>query len=237
MPLTGRYRLRFVRARLGRLGTYLSLFGRSFSNGLPSRTLVRIHYSILSYSYRGITLMKSPFDLALLSLLIDRTQPRTIVEIGTLSGGSALWLADQTRIRGLDTRIYTLDVVQLSKVRDERITFLTGDVHRLDQSDLPQILAQCPRPLMVLEDGPHTREACASALEFFDGFLKPGEYIVVEDGIVRDLGFWSYRNGPNWAVRRFLSTRGDSYSIDRSLCDNFGRNVTWSPNGYLRRET
>jgi cephalosporin hydroxylase len=75
-------------------------------------------------------------------------------------------------------------------------------------------------------------------LEFFHDHLTPGDYIVIEDGVVANLpgeAFARYRNGPNRAVARFLSMNQRSYEIDESLCDRYGYNVTFCPNGWLRR--
>jgi cephalosporin hydroxylase len=58
---------------------------------------------------------------------------------------------------------------------------------------------------MVIEDGPHTFEASLAVLRFFHQYMDRGEYIVVEDGIVRDLGFRELRNGPLRAVERFMA--------------------------------
>ena len=33
----------------------------------------------------------------------------------------------------------------------------------------------------------------------------------------------------------FLATRGGAYEVDLSLCDFYGRNVTYNPGGYLGR--
>ena len=44
-----------------------------------------------------------------------------------------------------------------------------------------------------------------------------------------------FKDGPNRAVSEFLEARPQSYEIDLSLCDHFGRNVTYNPNGWLRR--
>jgi cephalosporin hydroxylase len=41
--------------------------------------------------------------------------------------------------------------------------------------------------------------------------------------------------GPNRAVAEFLARRPERFRIDAELCDFYGRNVTWSPNGWLRR--
>jgi cephalosporin hydroxylase len=75
-------------------------------------------------------------------------------------------------------------------------------------------------------------------LAFFDDYLKPGDYIVIEDGVLSDMAeanYRAYEDGPSRAVQRFLETRGSSYEIDATLCDYFGHNVTWNPNAWLRR--
>jgi cephalosporin hydroxylase len=36
-------------------------------------------------------------------------------------------------------------------------------------------------------------------------------------------------------VAAFLDDTGDRYRIDEALCDFYGRNVTYAPNGWLRR--
>jgi len=92
------------------------------------------------------------------------------------------------------------------------------------------------RPLMVVEDSSHLSGTTASVLEFFDPWLRSGEYIVIEDGILSDMRVGDlYDGGPLRAIEQFLAKRGDRYEIDRGLCDYFGRNVTWNVNGYLRR--
>ena len=94
-----------------------------------------------------------------------------------------------------------------------------------------------PRPLLIVEDGPHIYEASLSALRFFDSYLDQGDYIVIEDGIVDELGLSEYRSGPRRAIHQFLHEAGGRYEIDRHLCDYFGQNVTWNTDGYLRRVT
>ena len=81
----------------------------------------------------------------------------------------------------------------------------------------------------------HTFEGCLNALRFFDGYLRSGEFIIIEDGILRDLGLKSLDNGPNRAIAEFLGANADRYVVDRTYCDFFGHNVTWNTNGYLRR--
>ena len=75
------------------------------STDLPYELLMKIQQGAMAYRYRGVPLLKNPFDLALYPMLLDRVRPRTIIEIGSYAGGSAMWLADQAALIGLDLRV------------------------------------------------------------------------------------------------------------------------------------
>ena len=64
---------------------------------LPYELLMKIQQGTMAYRHRGVPLLKNPFDLALYPLLLERARPRTLIEIGSYSGGSALWFADSCR--------------------------------------------------------------------------------------------------------------------------------------------
>ena len=188
--------------------------------------------------YRGREFLKSPFDVVLYLQLIDRLRPRTVFEIGTKEGGSALWFADTLAAYGIDAEVITIDKVPPAAIEDERVRALTGDALRLDEVLGAEALDRVARPLLVVEDSAHTFEACSAVLEFFDRHLQPGDYIVVEDGnaaYMPDPAYDVYGDGPNRAVAGFIETRGEAYAVDESLCDHFGYNVTWSPNAWLQR--
>ena len=81
---------------------------------------------------------------------------------------------------------------------------------------------------MVVEDANHFAGTTAAVLDFFDAWLQPDEYIVIEDGILTAMRVAdAYDGGPLRAIHEFLARSGDRYEIDRSLCDYFGtqRNV------------
>ena len=215
-----------------------SLLMRPFSGSrtvLPSGLLRTIQRGTMNYSYRGSSMLKNPFDLAIYLLLLDQLMPRTIIEIGSAYGGSGRFFADQTRIRDLDTMVYSFDINPVTNSDRDNLRFLKADIHDLQASELPRLLATAPRPWLVVEDGPHTFEGSLAALQFFDEFLRPGDYIVVEDGNLLDLGHFELRNGPVRAIRKFLQDRSENYVIDRELCDLYGRNATWNKDGYLKR--
>ena len=197
---------------------------------IPYDLLMKIQQGTMAYRYRGVSLLKNPFDLAIYPLLLDRVKPRTLIEIGSHEGGSALWFADRT-----NARVVSIDLVAPS-VSHPSVTFIQGDARDLGNVLTPSFMSAIERPLLVVEDANHFADTTAAVLEFFDRWLQSGEYIVIEDGILSDMRVAEqYGGGPLRAIHEFMARRRGAYEIDRTLCDYFGRNVTWNVDGYLRR--
>jgi len=149
---------------------------------------------------------------------------------------SALWMRDIVHIYGLACQIHSVDVVPVVGIEIPGVTFHTGDGRGLAKTFDNGFLRRLARPLLVIEDADHRPETTYAVLKFFDSWMRPGEYIVVEDGIVNDMGHEvQYAGGPLAAMARFLTERGKDYEIDRRYCDWFGGNVTWNVDGFLRR--
>lgn len=199
---------------------------------LPYELLMKIQQGTMNYRYRGVPMLKNPFDLALYALLLERTQPATLVEIGTHAGGSALWFADQRP----GMHVLSIDLHTPDGVSHPSVDFVRGDAQRLGDVLTPATMQSLARPLLVVEDSNHLAGTTFAVLEFFDRWLQPGEYIVIEDGILTAMRAGeAYDGGPLRAIHEFLSRSGGRYEIDRTLCDYYGRNVTWNVDGYLRR--
>jgi cephalosporin hydroxylase len=206
---------------------------------LPRCRLQDIQRGTMNYRYKGVPTYKNPFDLALYQLLLWETKPRTLIEIGSKFGGSALWFADVLRNFEINYEIHSID---LNPVLDQVIpdvTFHRGDGRNLSATLPPDMMARLPRPLMIIDDADHRADTTLAILRFFDQWLQKEEYIIVEDGIVDDLfepdRMAEIDGGPRSAIRQFLAERDSYYEIDSRLCDYFGTNVTWNVNGYLRR--
>lgn len=209
--------------------------GRDSASAINSRNLKSIQAGTLRYSWRGVPCLKNPFDFALYPLLLWQLKPKTIIEIGSNAGGSALWLADTMRALGQACEIVSIDI-KAPAVSDAQVRFLVGDAHNLDAVLTADMLAGFRRPWLVIEDSSHQYATCMRVLKFFDRYLAPGEYILIEDGIVDDLGLGDdFDGGPNRAIKEFLVAAGERYAIDPQFCDFYGHNVTWNTNGYLRR--
>lgn len=203
---------------------------------IPYELLMKIQQGTMAYRYRGIPLQKNPFDLAIYSMLLDQARPRTLVEIGSYMGGSAIWFADQANLLGLDLQVLSIDLEVPATVAGPSVNFLQGDARHLGRVLQPSFMNALRRPLMVVEDSSHQAGTTTAVLDFFDSWLRSGEYIVIEDGILSDMRVADlYDGGPLRAIEAFLEKNADRYVVDRGLCDYFGRNVTWNVDGYLRR--
>lgn len=210
---------------------------RSFRTAFTRPSLESYQAGVMSYTYKGIRCLKSPVDIAIYMRLIWELKPRTLIEIGSHSGGSALLLADLLGNMGCaDTEVISIDLEIPRELDDDRIRFLQGNVCDLESVFVQHGLESFVHPWLVIEDSAHTHEACTAALQFFEPRMRPGDVLVIEDGVLDDLGMSEqYQGGPNRAIREFLDAQPGRFEIATEYCDMFGTNATYNPNGYLRR--
>jgi cephalosporin hydroxylase len=210
----------------------------AFGDVLLDKTATEsIQQGILNYTYRGVPMLKCPFDVAAYMQVIWDVKPKTILEFGSKSGGSALWLADMLTNFGLnDCILQSYDIHPVTTLKDPRITFAKIDVSRPQDFIEGSALNALPRPMLVIDDASHQYRHLLTLLSFLHPHLRQGDYLIVEDGIVSHLGLAErYEGGPLRAIREFLAAHGDYYMIDRNRCDTFGKNMTWNVEGYIRR--
>jgi cephalosporin hydroxylase len=210
---------------------------RPFRAGIGPAAMNMVYRNVMRTRYRGVPMLKSPFDIALYMQLWGRLRPKTVIEIGTKYGGSALWFADLMTAHGIMGRVISVDLQPPRSISDPRIEFIQGDAGALGKSLSDEFLRNLLHPLLIVEDSSHRFQDVLAVLEFFHRILTSGDYLVVEDGVVSQLfgGLAKFSDGPNRAVVQFLERYPESYEIDTELCDFYGHNVTLSPNGWLRR--
>ena len=87
--------------------------------------------------------------------------------------------------------------------------------------------------VMVIEDSAHTRSNTLRVLELYSKLLSKGDYFIIEDTVLGQLGFPSPPDddGPHSAVIEFVEKNTD-FEIDKK-CEFFG--LTFNPNGFLRK--
>lgn len=209
---------------------------RSFKSAFSAEFLSGLQKGTLSYTYRGVQCLKNPLDMAIYQQILWDLKPRAIIEIGTRFGGSALFFADIAQTFGLDAPVFSIDIENTRVVDDPRITFLEGDVHDLHSAFSKAKIFDQQRPWFVVEDSAHTYSACLAALRFFADVMLSGDMLVIEDGILDELGLSEQCDGgPNRAIAEFFSENPNAFRVEYDLCDRYGTNATYNPNAYLKK--
>lgn len=171
-------------------------------------------------TWKGRPLFKTVFDFAILPMLIWELKPGTVFEIGSGTGASACWIADTMETAGLSSRVYSTDVKPVAE-RYPGVQFLSGDCTSPASLFEPDLLRSAARPFLVIEDA-HVN--VRNVLLYLDEFLKPGDYLFVEDSVNK-----------GDALEAFLRERTGRYAVDSRYTDFFGRNATSAINSIFVR--
>jgi cephalosporin hydroxylase len=201
---------------------------RPWTVSLDANSIRHLEHCSHRYTYRSVPMDKNVFDLALYPMLLWQIKPRTIIEVGSFYGASAMWMADMLQGWGLDSHVYSVDINRVWTAKHDRVSFITGNGQDLGSVFSDEFLAGLPRPLLVIEDADHSYTTTAAVLKFFHERLHNDEYIIVEDVM-------TCPTETGRALREFLAAHPTDYLVDRKYCDFFGTNLTWCINGYLKR--
>ena len=162
---------------------FVKISAREDRCDLPSATWQTLLSNTYLQTWKGIILNKGVTEIGIYPILLWELKPQTIIEIGALNGGSAVWLADNLELFGIKGSVYSIDI-DLSlldkKARDDlRVNFIEGDCNNLSTVLPKTILDRLPHPWLVIEDA-HVN--VLGVVEYFhDNGLTSGDYLIVED--------------------------------------------------------
>jgi len=193
--------------------------------------------------YKGLQIQKNPMDLQVYHEIIWETKPDLIIECGTATGASAVWLADQLsmlypdafiRERGTP-KVLTIDIgnSEGGLPKHPRVEYLTGST--LDEDVLRKVrrTAQQHERVMVILDDDHHAAHVRQELDIWPWLVSVGQYLILEDTNVNHPIMNGYGDGPAEALADWLPTTGGHvFKVDRTREKFF---LTWNPGGYLRR--
>jgi len=154
--------------------------------------------------WNNYDLYKTAFDMIIYMQLISEIKPEVIIEYGSGSGGSAMWLADLTKSMKLNTEIYSYDIKKPS------FEYLGVSFEEIDLRDNFPNTKFHNKKILVIEDAHVNVE---NVLLKTDIFLKKGDYLVVEDSGIKVK-----------EISSFLSKAKNLYKVDNFYVDFFGRN-------------
>ena len=170
--------------------------------------------------WKDIILFKTAYDLGIYQMILWELKPKTIIEIGSGEGGSAIWMADLMKAYNLECKIISIDIVP-PKMEYDTVSYIKGDCNEIDAVLDVELLKELPHPWLVIEDA-HVN--VYEVLSYFDTFLKSGDYLIIEDSIDK-----------KEEISRFTEHHKENYKVDTQYCDFFGHNMTCSIDSILKR--
>lgn len=183
--------------------------------------------------------MKSPIDMALYMQLLWDLKPSTIIELGALEGGSALFFSDIARSYDLNVKIFSFDISLTNKmaaIQNDRpeIQFLEGNVNEIDELMSKINFLNLKGPVLVVEDSSHMKNTTKIVMRYFSRNMKKGDYLIVEDTVIHSLGrSQKFNGGPADAIIEFFEEYPNSFKRLDNYCDFYGENITYAQNGWL----
>ena len=197
-----------------------------------SLTIKEIDKAHHNTTYKGVKCIKSPFDYVIYQMIINEVKPDLIIEIGSYEGGSALYLADLLELYGKG-ELHTIDIEDRVDERvkgHKRIKFFSKGWENYNLS-----LAENYNSVLVIEDASHRYEDTLKAMLKFSKIVSPNSYLIIEDGIIDELGLSKqYNGGPVKAIKKFLK-EDKHFEISHQWTDFFGKNTTFNTIGYLKK--
>ena len=186
-------------------------------NGLPVLTSQGTHSLI---KWKEYDLYKSANDIVTYSMLFNEIKPEIIIELGSGSGGSAVWMADLCKSLGLDFHIFSYDIKK-PNFKYNNISFVEFDINTLDaEKGLPFINSLNKKRILVIEDA-HVN--VLSVLNTVNKFLRTGDYLIVEDSVFKQKD-----------IEEFTKIEPQKYMLDQYYLDFFGTNMICSIDSIFR---
>ena len=198
--------------------------------------------------YRGAVILKTTYDLVVYYQLFSHLKPKTIIELGTFTGASALWYADSLSSLGLDTQIYTIDIdstlvsEETKQKLPDNVTLIEGDYSKIADLFPPAMLQSLPHPWLVIEDAHNFFE---TVIMYLNDYMITGDYLIAEDTeprIPAHVGIYSMDDKiETWGtekldtLRKFVKGTGRQYMVDTFFTDYYGYNSNWHWHGFLRK--
>jgi cephalosporin hydroxylase len=143
-------------------------------------------------------------------MLLQEISPEVIIEYGSGSGGSAIWMADMLSVTNMnfkpDGKIYSYDIKK-PECDHDMIEFI-----ELDLTESREWHWQEGRKLVIEDAHVNITEVLLQT----DNMLESGDYLIVEDsGTVEK----------QKSISEFLQNAKNTYEIDQYYLDFFGMNV------------
>ncbi len=232
---------------LSKSDRFVKISAREDRCDLPVQSWATLLNNTFLQTWKGIILNKGVTEIGIYPMILYEIKPKTIIEIGAFNGGSAVWLADNLEIFGIDGSVYSLDIdlslLDEKAKNDPRVKFIEGDCNNLNAVLPKTMLDQLPHPWLIIEDA-HVN--VLAVVDYFHNHgLTNGDYLIIED---TSQFMWDYWDD-NWSdkeenakgkqkmpeLRDWLLKHENEYLIDTHYQDIYGYNGSKNWNSILKR--
>ncbi len=115
------------------------------TQSMPMESVKHINAAKYANSWTGVPLLKDCQTMNIIQHLIQYLKPKTILDIGSWAGASALYYADHCDLNGIkDYKIYSVDIsheyLHPKAKADKRIEFIKADIAEYKEIFPPAML-------------------------------------------------------------------------------------------------
>jgi cephalosporin hydroxylase len=185
-------------------------------------------------TWMGVKALKSPLDAWIYQEIIYEVKPDVIVELGSMWGGSTLYLASLLDLLG-HGQVVSVDISrERFSAKHPRFVLITGST--TDPQVIAQVRSVCEgKKVLVIHDAAHDKPTVLADLRTYGQLVNVGSYLIVEDGF-GDLFYPGTpigmgEDGPLPAIEQFVQEHPE-FEIDKSRERYL---LTTNPLGYLKR--
>lgn len=207
---------------------------------------------VYTFSWMGRPIIQLPEDMFRIQEVIYKLKPDVIIETGVAHGGSLIFYAglckamEQGHVIGVDLEIrpHNRTAIEAHELFPY-ITLIEGDSVADGTFQTVRSLIRKDETVLVILDSCHSKEHVKKELELYHHLVTKDSYIVVTDGIMKDLNDvprgekdWQ-ENNPYAAAKEFLNGHPEFQFEQPDWIFNessLTKNVTHWPSAWLKRD-
>lgn len=204
-----------------------------------------------TFTWMGRPIIQLPMDMCRVQEVLYTIKPDVILETGIAHGGSLIYYASLCKAMGRG-RVIGVDIEIRSHNREAIeshelfpfITLIEGDSTDLDTINAVKQQIGPEEATLVILDSNHAKDHVLKELEAYHELVSLGSYVVVTDGIMRDLydvprgkAEWK-SNNPFEAAQEFIHKHPEFVMETPAWLFNesgLSKDVTYWPRAWLRK--
>jgi len=205
-----------------------------------------------TFTWMGRPIIQIPEDMIRMQEVIYRVKPDVIIETGVAHGGSLVFYASLCKAMGKG-RVIGIDIEIRPQNREaiethdlfHLITLVEGSSIASGVIERVKSFVKPKEAVMVVLDSDHSKRHVLAELEAYHDLINPNSYIIVADGIMKDLHDvprgkpeWT-RNNPATAAAEFVQKHPE-FVLEEPIRpfneSELRKNVTYCFGGWLRRK-